>query len=112
MQSTIADVRVQKDVSKDLKRQLLKVRAGLMDEICLKQPKMHSDETIMENQRYICAITGQGPIGKLTGKWFNAVDERGLAQHCIEEKWPDFNHSHSCHTIGDKKGADKVYKQK
>jgi len=107
--STIADPRVQKDPSIDLKRQLLKVRAGLMDEKCLKQPKMHSDETIMENQRYICAITGQGPIGKMTGKWFNAVDERGLSNHCIEEKWNDWNHSHSCHTPGDKKQAKKVF---
>jgi len=111
-QSTISDPRVQKDVTKDLKRQLLKVRAGLMDEKSLKLSKNHSDETIMENHRYICSITGQGPIGKLTGKWFNAVDERGLANHCIEEKWPDFNHSHSCHTLGDQKKAEKVFRQK
>lgn len=111
-QSTIADPRVQKDVSKDLKRQLLKVRAGLMDDVRLTQPRIHADETIMENQRYICAITGQGPIGKLSGKWFNAVDERGLSNHCIEEKWNDWDHSHSAHTPGDKKQATKVFKIK
>lgn len=109
---TIADPRVQKEVTKNLKRQLLKVRAGLMDEITLSQPKLHSDEVIMENKRYICAVTGQGPIGKLTGKWFNAIDERGLAKHCIEEKWNDWDQSHSCHTYSDQKQAQKVFAMK
>jgi hypothetical protein len=108
-QSTIADPRIQKDVSKDLKRQLLKVRAGLMDELTLKPSKAHTDDKIVENQRYIVSITGQGPIGKLTGKWLNPVDERGLANHCVEAKWPDFNHSHSAHTKEDIKNAVKVH---
>merc|ERR1719364_378829 len=46
--STIADPRVQKDVSKDLKRQLLKVRSGLMDEYVRKPSKFHTDECIKD----------------------------------------------------------------
>lgn len=110
-QSTISDPRVQKDVSKDLKRQLLKVRAGLMDEVVQKPSKAHHDEKVMETHKYIVSITGQGPIGKLTGRWFNPVDERGLANHCIETKWPDFNHSHSCHTKEDIKQASETFKR-
>merc|ERR1719230_261032 len=52
-QSTIADQKVQKDVTKDLKRQLLKVRAGLMDEYVRKPSKFHTDECIKDKQRYI-----------------------------------------------------------
>lgn len=107
--TTISDSKIQKDVQKDLKRQLLTVRAGLMDELTLKASKRHSKEEIMDRQRHIVAMTGQGPIGKLTGNWMNAVDERGLSSHCIEEKWPDFNHSHSCHTNEDKQQANKTF---
>jgi hypothetical protein len=107
--SAIADPKIQKDVNKDLKRQLLTVRAGLMDELTLKPSQAHKPDKILENQRHIVAMTGQGPIGKLSGKWMNAVDERGLASHCIDEKWPDFNHSHSCHTQEDAKHAQKVF---
>lgn len=109
--STIADRRVQKD-NPDLKRQLLKVRAGLMDEYVLKPSKMHSDEEIADRHKYIVATTGQGPIGKLTGKWFNPVDERGLCNHSIKDDWSDWNHSHSSHTKEDVKQAQALYEQK
>jgi len=33
--------------------------------------------------RYIVAVTGKGPVGKFTGKWMNAIDERGLPAHCV-----------------------------
>ncbi len=36
------------DSKKDLKRQLLQVRAGLLDEKVVKPSKMHSDEAIAE----------------------------------------------------------------
>jgi len=107
--STISDNKIQKDVNKDLKRQLLTVRAGLMDELTLKPSKAHQKEKILDLQKHIVAMSGEGPVGKLSGKWMNAVDERGLASHCIEEKWPDFNHSHSCHTNEDIKSASKTF---
>jgi hypothetical protein len=111
-QSTIADPKIQKDVTKDLKRQLLKVRSGLMDEYVRKPSKFHTDECIKDKQRYIVSVTGQGPVGKLTGKWFNAVDERGLAKHCIHEEWPDWNNSHSTHTKEDIKAATSAFETK
>jgi hypothetical protein len=111
-QSTIADQKIQKDTNHDLKRQLLKVRAGLMDEYNLKPSKMHSDEKIHEMQSFVVRQTGQGPIGKLTGEWMNPVDERGLAKHCIQEDWPDWNESHSNHTKEDIKHAQTLYQQK
>lgn len=111
-QSTIADPKIQKDVTKDLKRQLLKVRAGMMDEYVIKPSKFHTDEAIAERYKFIVAMTGQGPIGKLTGKWFNPVDERGLSKHCIAEQWPDWNHSHSCHTKEDIKQVSELCAEK
>merc|ERR1719316_1793994 len=57
-QSTIADPKIQKDTKKDLKRQLLQVRAGLMDEKIAKPSKMHTDEKIAERHKYIVATTG------------------------------------------------------
>jgi len=110
-QSTIADPRVQKETKKDLKRQLLQVRAGLMDEKINKPSRMHSDEAIAETQKYIVNATGRGPIGMLTGKWFNPVDERGLHGHCIEHKWPDSNGATSSHTKEDQKDATQVWEQ-
>jgi len=110
--STIADQKIQKDVHKDLKRNLLKVRAGLMDERVIKPSKFHTDEAIAERHKFIVAMTGQGPIGKLTGKWFNAVDERGLHAHSIADNWPDWNGSHSAHTPEDIKQAQAVVEEK
>eukprot|EP00429_Kryptoperidinium_foliaceum_P021463 CAMPEP_0176128244 /NCGR_PEP_ID=MMETSP0120_2-20121206/64796_1 /TAXON_ID=160619 /ORGANISM="Kryptoperidinium foliaceum, Strain CCMP 1326" /LENGTH=336 /DNA_ID=CAMNT_0017463325 /DNA_START=30 /DNA_END=1037 /DNA_ORIENTATION=- len=101
-----------KESTVDLKRQLLKVRAGLMDEKVQKESKFHTDERIAEQRRFIVSCTGQGPIGKLTGKWFNPVDERGLCSHCIAEHWPDWNQSHSCHTKEDIKLAQTVTEAK
>jgi hypothetical protein len=110
--STIADPRIQKDVTKDLKRQLLEVRAGLRDERVMKPSKAHTDDKIAERYKYIVTTTGKGPIGKLTGKWFNPVDERGLAAHCIEDKWNDWNPSSSTMTKEDKKQAAAVNARK
>merc|ERR1719329_346112 len=111
-QSTIADPRVQKDGSKDLKRRLLDIRAGLRDERTLKPSQAHNDEAIADRYKYVVGVTGQGPIGKLTGKWFNPVDERGLSNHCIEHKWPDWSHSSSTHTKEDHKQASAMYEQR
>lgn len=110
--STVADHRVQKDATTDLKRQLLKVRAGLMDEKVIKPSRFHTDEEIAERQKFIVAATGQGPIGKLTGKWMNAVDERGLAKHSVVDHWPDWNNSYSNSTKDDLKMAGTVFEQK
>eukprot|EP00440_Ansanella_granifera_P034831 gb/GFBE01037785.1/.p1 GENE.gb/GFBE01037785.1/~~gb/GFBE01037785.1/.p1 ORF type:complete len:356 (+),score=95.09 gb/GFBE01037785.1/:1-1068(+) len=106
--STIADQRIQRDVHKDLKRQLLEVRAGLKDEKVIKPSKFHTDEAIAERHKFVVAMTGKGPIGKLTGKWFNPVDERGLAAHAIADHWPDWNQSHSAHCKEDMYQAQAV----
>jgi len=112
-QSTIADPKSwQKDKKPELKRELLKVRAGLMDEKIQKQSKMHSDEAIAERHKYIVATTGRGPIGMLTGKWFNPVDERGLHEHCVQPDWPDWKGSTSTHTKEDQKDASLVWEAK
>jgi hypothetical protein len=114
-QSTIADQKIQKDTQKagqDLKRTLLQVRAGLYDEKVQKPSKMHSDEAIAERHKYIVATTGRGPIGMLTGKWFNPVDERGLHKHTIEHKWCDWNGSMSTHTKEDQKDASTIWDTK
>lgn len=107
--SSIADARIQKESTTDLKRQLLKVRAGLMDERPSKPSKFHSDEEIAERHKFIVQSTGQGPIGKLTGKWVNMVDERGLAKHSTVEHWPDWNQSHCNSTKDDAKEAKAVF---
>lgn len=110
--STLADQKIQKDGSKDLKRQLLKVRAGLMDEHAMKPSKAHDEGKIEELQKFIVEMTGKGPIGPLTGKWMNPVDERGLAKHVIADHWPDWDPSHSTHSKEDKVQAAEVLAQK
>jgi hypothetical protein len=102
--SVITDQKIQAD-PKDLKKQLLQVRAGLFDQKEVKRPKGHSDESISDLNRYICSITGKGPIGKGTKAWFNSIDERGLSTHAIAEQWPDWNNSTSTHTKDDVKQA-------
>lgn len=96
----------------DLRRQLLKVRAGMMSEKTLTPSRMHCDERVAELQRYVVGITGQGPIGKLTGNWITAVEERGLSNHCIADHWPDWNHSHAAHSPDDVKAAQRVFSVK
>jgi hypothetical protein len=79
---------------KDLKHQLLKVRAGLMDQPpSATSVAPYTDEQMADSIRYITNITGKGPIGALTKEWCNAVDERGLPAHCIESQWKDWNRS-------------------
>eukprot|EP00435_Cladocopium_sp_Y103_P005016 s3941_g1.t1 len=96
----------------DLKRHLLEIRAGIHDEKILKPCKAHSDEQIIERYKFVVAMTGQGPIGKLTGKWFNAIDERGLPAHCVADHWNDWNASYSTHTKDDIQQAHAVVQQK
>lgn len=110
--STISDQKIQKDPSNDLKGRLLKIRAGVGDHRILKPSKFHTDEQIAERHKFIVSVTGQGPVGKLTGKWFNSVDERGLARHCVNDEWPDWNASHSCHTKDDVKAAQAMNDRK
>lgn len=115
--STIADPKIQKATttnaeSKDLKRQLLKVRAGLMDEKTSKPSKMHAEEHVEDLQKFIVGLTGKGPIGALRGNWMNSVDERGLAKHCIADHWPDWDPSHCTHTKEDQKAAAAVFSKK
>lgn len=110
--STIADQKIQKDMHKDLKRHLLEIRAGIHDEKILKPCKAHSDEQIIERYKFVVAMTGQGPIGKLSGKWFNAIDERGLPAHCVADHWNDWNASYSTHTKDDIQQAHAVVQQK
>jgi hypothetical protein len=108
--SVIADQKIQKD-SPEAKKRMLHIRAGLLDEKSLKQGKMHSDEAIMERRKFVVANSGRGPVGPC-GKWFNAVDERGLAKHCIRDDWPDWNESHSCHAKDDMKQAVQNFDEK
>ena len=54
-----------------------------MDQKTLKNSKYQTEEQIADRIRYIVAITGKGPIGKFVGRWWNAVDERGLPAHCV-----------------------------
>lgn len=111
--STVADHHAQKeDTRKDLKRQLLKVRAGLMDERVSKPSRFHTDEAIAETQRFIVQATGQGPIGKLSGKWFSSTDERGLHKHHSVDHWPDWNQSHCTSTKGDVKEREAMHQQR
>eukprot|EP00438_Fugacium_kawagutii_P031821 Skav208564 [mRNA] locus=scaffold177:35717:39900:+ [translate_table: standard] len=95
----------------DLKRHLLEIRAGIHDEKILKPCKAHSDEQIIERYKFVVAMTGQGPIGKLTGKWFNAIDERGLPAHCVADHWNDWNGSYSTHSKEDIQQAHAVVQQ-
>eukprot|EP00928_Gymnodinium_smaydae_P081288 TRINITY_DN64837_c0_g1_i1.p1 TRINITY_DN64837_c0_g1~~TRINITY_DN64837_c0_g1_i1.p1 ORF type:complete len:374 (-),score=81.25 TRINITY_DN64837_c0_g1_i1:39-1160(-) len=104
-QSTIAPSE-KKRHEKGLKRRLLQIRAGLHDEKVPVTGKIHSDEALNERRRYIYSLTGKGHIGPLNNKWFNPVDERGLSNHCVRDDWPDWNHSHSCHTKDDLKQAN------
>jgi len=103
-QSSIADQKVQKD-QLDVRKRLIDVRCGLADEKTMLPGRNHSDKEIEERQKFIVAITGKGPVGKCSGKWFNAVDERGLASHCIRDDWPDWNCSSSAHAKEDIKQA-------
>ena len=78
-----------------LKIQLQKVRAGLMDQKTFKESKYMTEEHIADRIRYLVAVTGKGPVGKNTGRWFNAIDERGLPAHCVNPAWPDWEVSAS-----------------
>jgi hypothetical protein len=112
-QSTIADPKVQKDKRKNLKAELLLVRAGLMDEATVPKSKNEEkeEEKVRDYVRHVTSLTGKGPIGALTKKWFNAVDERGLGNHCVEPKWPDWNCSVGTRSAEDVKIKDKRFQE-
>ncbi|KAF4664435.1 hypothetical protein FOZ61_000823 [Perkinsus olseni] len=84
----------EKPVRKDLRRQLLMVRAGLMDQPLWYPRSKHKDMspaefssslTIKERDtiRHVGMVTGKGPVGSLTKRWFNLVDEKGASQHSV-----------------------------
>jgi hypothetical protein len=107
--NTIADpkLREQKDKRKNLKAELLLVRAGLMDEPTMPKTRSWDDEKVADYVRHVTSITGKGPVGALTKKWFNSVDERGLGAHCVEPRWNDWNCS-----VGTKSAEDVKVKEK
>lgn len=95
-----------------LKRTLQKVRAGLMDQKTLKDSKYLSEEQLADRIRYVVAITGRGPIGKFVGKWWNAIDEKGLPAHCINPDWPDWDTSAATQNVEDIKHAENIFEKK
>lgn len=83
-----------------------------MDQRTLKDSKYLSEEQLADRIRYIVSITGKGPIGKFTGKWYNAIDERGLGAHCVNPNWPDWDNGTGTHNPIDIKQADANFAQK
>ncbi|KAF4690278.1 hypothetical protein FOZ60_000438 [Perkinsus olseni] len=84
----------EKPVRKDLRRQLLMVRAGLMDQPLWYPRSKHKDMSPAEFSssltrkerdtiRHVGMVTGKGPVGSLTKRWFNLVDEKGASQHSV-----------------------------
>eukprot|EP00397_Hematodinium_sp_SG-2012_P035456 GEMP01038144.1.p1 GENE.GEMP01038144.1~~GEMP01038144.1.p1 ORF type:complete len:338 (+),score=63.41 GEMP01038144.1:88-1101(+) len=95
----------------DLKRQLLRIRAGLMGDISVSSSKGEggrSQEEIDDTIRYIVSVTGKGPIGFLTRKWFDAQDERRLMKHTVKP-WKKWNESTSTLTPEDIKNKDACF---
>jgi hypothetical protein len=118
-QSTISDPKIQatqfvkKDKRKNLKAELLLVRAGLMDEKTVPKSKNsdREEEQVRDYVRHVTSLTGKGPIGALTKKWFNSVDERGIGAHCVEPKWPDWNCSVGTRSAEDVKVKEKRFEE-
>ncbi|KAF4748154.1 Survival of motor neuron--splicing factor 30 [Perkinsus olseni] len=84
----------EKSVRTDLRRQLLMVRAGLMDQPRWYPRSKHKDMSPAEFSssltrkerdtiRHVGMVTGKGPVGSLTKRWFNLVDEKGASQHSV-----------------------------
>lgn len=95
----------------DLKRQLLRIRAGLMDQVEVKSKKGEggrTDEEIQETIRYIVSVTGKGPVGFLTKKWFDAQDERNIMKHSVKP-WNTWNESTSTMTPEDIKQKEDAF---
>eukprot|EP00927_Polykrikos_kofoidii_P080429 TRINITY_DN77297_c0_g1_i1.p1 TRINITY_DN77297_c0_g1~~TRINITY_DN77297_c0_g1_i1.p1 ORF type:complete len:359 (-),score=71.72 TRINITY_DN77297_c0_g1_i1:56-1132(-) len=103
--STLTIPRGRKEKDQELKRKLLQVRAGLLDEKVMKQSKSHSDEEIRDRTKYLVSLTGQGPVGRFSKQWMNSSDERGLCNHCTEDTWSNWNDSTSANTKDDVKQA-------
>lgn len=113
-QSTLKGKIQQQD--RDLKRKLLLVRAGLMDRPVTEGPKggRRTQEEIDETIRYIVSVTGKGPIGFLTNKWFDANDERRLAKHTAnpEKKWKSWRESIQTGTKQDLQEREAIFQEK
>lgn len=94
---------------KQLARDLLLVRAGLVDQPYVAKQESRKEEDVADLVRYVAAITGKGPVGALSKKWFNATDHRGLGAHCIEPSWPDWNCSYNTRSAEDLKLKNKRF---
>jgi len=100
----------------DLKRKLLHVRAGLLDQpnreggLTGGRPQEEIDGLI----RYIVSITGKGPIGFLTKKWYDANDERRCMKHtCHEDReWKTWRESTATGTKWDQQEREKIFEEK
>jgi hypothetical protein len=118
-QSVISDPKIQatqfvkKDYRKNLKAELLLVRAGLADELTVPKSKNadREDEAVRDYIRHVTSLTGKGPVGALSKKWFNSVDERGLGAHCVEPKWPDWNCGVGTRSAEDVKVKEKRFEE-
>ncbi|EER05557.1 hypothetical protein Pmar_PMAR011585 [Perkinsus marinus ATCC 50983] len=82
----------EKPVRKDLRKQLLMVRAGLMDQPVWKTNSNDKEISVADFPstfsrkerniiRHVGMVTGKGPVGSLTKRWFNLVDEKGASRH-------------------------------
>jgi hypothetical protein len=111
-ESTIADPKIEKQnpQRRNLRNDLLQVRGGQAERPTMPTTRT-PDAVTQDFARYVCAITGKGPIGAVTKTWFNSVDERGLAAHCVEPSWPDWNGSHSTRQPEDQKVKQKRFEE-
>ncbi len=80
-----------------------------MDQKTIKDSPNMSEEEIADRIRYLVAITGKGPVGAYTGKWTNAIDERGLMAHCVNPNWADWDVSASTNHKEDKKAVRRDF---
>jgi hypothetical protein len=108
-ESTIADPKIEKAPRRNIRQELLAIRGGQVDQTLVTQRKQRSKEEVDGLLRYVCATTGKGPVGSLTKKWMNTVDERGLGAHCVEPSWPDWNCSANTKTAEDVKVKEKRF---
>jgi hypothetical protein len=108
-QSTVNDPKVEKPPPRrNLRNELLQIRGRQADQPTMPTTR-ESDEKTRDFARYVCAITGKGPVGAVTKTWFNAVDQRGLGAHCVEPTWPDWNCSVNTRAAEDVKVKEKRF---
>jgi hypothetical protein len=111
-ESTIADPKIEKQnpQRRNLRNDLLQVRGGQAERPTMPTTRT-PDAVTQDFARYVCAITGKGPIGAVTKTWFNSVDERGLGAHCVEPKWPDWNCGVGTRSAEDVKVKEKRFEE-